>query len=475
MTERQSKATQERHERILNELVKMPGNDLCADCGAKNPRWASYSLGVFLCIRCAGIHRKMGTHISKIKSITMDQWTVEQIDMMRNSGGNSVVNSKINPNNQPLPIGADDDHAIEKYIRAKWEKHLFMIPKKTALPIIQTPPKRSSSVPVHMQPKDDVQIQNPLLQQQQQQQQQQPVLPNQFMLTDDQKIDQLVKLGFTDRAMNVDALRRAGGNVDIAATILTETRTNNVMSASNLFSTNNMSPVSLSTSNPLYASHAQSLGNTLPMQSAISTNNAQANPFTSHLSSGLMSQQQQQQPSSMFISQQQQQANSVGFPPQPNTGNMFATQQTSFSLQQNNGALFPVQQQQQTTSPFMQQSNPTTQVSVNVNDPFNIAPNNFANPLPNNVIGNLNAGYNSTPLFNTINNHGQPQQFSSAPNTPFQAPVTSNPFSQMNTSYTTPIATTISNQPGNNTLPFMKQPFNNNNVAINPWSTNPSF
>lgn len=47
-----------------------------------DPRWASYSLGVFLCIRCAGIHRKMGTHISKVKSITMDQWTSEQIEVM---------------------------------------------------------------------------------------------------------------------------------------------------------------------------------------------------------------------------------------------------------------------------------------------------------------------------------------------------------------------------------------------------------
>lgn len=47
----------------------------------KDPRWASYSLGVFLCIRCAGIHRKMGTHISKVKSITMDQWTSEQIEV----------------------------------------------------------------------------------------------------------------------------------------------------------------------------------------------------------------------------------------------------------------------------------------------------------------------------------------------------------------------------------------------------------
>ncbi|OAD04281.1 hypothetical protein MUCCIDRAFT_35872 [Mucor lusitanicus CBS 277.49] len=81
MSERQSKSVQDRHERMLNEIVKQPGNEHCADCGSKNPRWASYSLGVFLCIRCAGIHRKMGTHISKVKSITMDQWTSEQIEV----------------------------------------------------------------------------------------------------------------------------------------------------------------------------------------------------------------------------------------------------------------------------------------------------------------------------------------------------------------------------------------------------------
>ncbi|KAI8882063.1 Arf GTPase activating protein [Backusella circina FSU 941] len=109
MSERQSKAVQDRNERTLNELLKNPGNDACADCGARNPRWASFSLGVFLCIRCAGIHRKMGTHISKVKSITMDQWNAEQIDIMRRSGGNSIVNSRINPNNQPRPLTDDEE------------------------------------------------------------------------------------------------------------------------------------------------------------------------------------------------------------------------------------------------------------------------------------------------------------------------------------------------------------------------------
>ena len=35
--------------------------------------------GVFLCIRCSGIHRSMGTHISKVKSVDLDVWTPEQM------------------------------------------------------------------------------------------------------------------------------------------------------------------------------------------------------------------------------------------------------------------------------------------------------------------------------------------------------------------------------------------------------------
>uniref|UniRef100_A0A8C2WR89 Arf-GAP domain-containing protein n=1 Tax=Cyclopterus lumpus TaxID=8103 RepID=A0A8C2WR89_CYCLU len=45
------------------------------------PRWASWNLGVFMCIRCAGIHRNLGVHISRVKSVNLDQWTPEQIQV----------------------------------------------------------------------------------------------------------------------------------------------------------------------------------------------------------------------------------------------------------------------------------------------------------------------------------------------------------------------------------------------------------
>ncbi|CAG6018026.1 unnamed protein product [Menidia menidia] len=50
------------------------------------PRWASWNLGVFMCIRCAGIHRNLGVHISRVKSVNLDQWTPEQIQSMVDMG-----------------------------------------------------------------------------------------------------------------------------------------------------------------------------------------------------------------------------------------------------------------------------------------------------------------------------------------------------------------------------------------------------
>ncbi|KAK4241323.1 putative GTPase activating protein for Arf-domain-containing protein [Achaetomium macrosporum] len=118
-----SKRQQARNEKALQDLLhSVPGNNFCADCQAQNPAWASWSLGIFLCMRCATIHRKLGTHISKVKSLSMDSWTNEQVDNMRKVG-NVVSNKLYNPENKkpPVPIDADEaDSAMERFIRQKY-------------------------------------------------------------------------------------------------------------------------------------------------------------------------------------------------------------------------------------------------------------------------------------------------------------------------------------------------------------------
>ncbi|EAU83907.2 hypothetical protein CC1G_10312 [Coprinopsis cinerea okayama7 len=142
-----NKLTSERNQKALLELCTKPGNDICADCKARNPRWTSWNLGIFICVTCASIHRKIGTHITKVKSVTMDMWTNEQVENMRNMG-NIKSNAIFNPNEvrHPPPPDLEDssrDSELEKYIRAKYEYRKYV--DKTAFVASKLGPSRSAS------------------------------------------------------------------------------------------------------------------------------------------------------------------------------------------------------------------------------------------------------------------------------------------------------------------------------------------
>lgn len=58
-----------RAESVSAVLREIPGNDVCAECSAGEPDWASLNLGVLICIECSGVHRNLGVHISKVQFI----------------------------------------------------------------------------------------------------------------------------------------------------------------------------------------------------------------------------------------------------------------------------------------------------------------------------------------------------------------------------------------------------------------------
>ena len=57
-----------------------------------DPVWASLNLGALICIECSGIHRNLGTHLSRVRSLELDDWSHELILVMT-SIGNKVINS----------------------------------------------------------------------------------------------------------------------------------------------------------------------------------------------------------------------------------------------------------------------------------------------------------------------------------------------------------------------------------------------
>ncbi|KAM3597127.1 uncharacterized protein V6R79_000183 [Siganus canaliculatus] len=114
----------ERNKKVLLELVKSPSNSRCADCGARDPEWASYRLGVFVCLNCSGVHRNLS---SRVKSIKLDNWEDELVEMMKAGGNASVqaVYEKAVPAYYYRPQENDCNALKEQWIRAKYERMEF--------------------------------------------------------------------------------------------------------------------------------------------------------------------------------------------------------------------------------------------------------------------------------------------------------------------------------------------------------------
>ncbi|CAJ1938376.1 unnamed protein product [Sphenostylis stenocarpa] len=117
--------------RRVKDLLLQKDNRFCADCNAPDPKWASANIGVFVCLKCCGVHRSLGSHISKILSVTLDEWSNEEIDAMIEVGGNSSANSIyeafIPPGcTKPGPDASHEQRA--KFIRLKYEQQEFLKP-----------------------------------------------------------------------------------------------------------------------------------------------------------------------------------------------------------------------------------------------------------------------------------------------------------------------------------------------------------
>ncbi|XP_023647587.1 arf-GAP with dual PH domain-containing protein 2 isoform X3 [Paramormyrops kingsleyae] len=117
-------ANWDRNKNILLELVKLPNNSRCADCCAPDPDWASFKLGIFVCLNCSGTHRNLPA-ISRIKSIRLDNW---DDDLFMKANGNAAARN-IYEASVPVfyytPQHQDCTVLKEQWIRAKYERREF--------------------------------------------------------------------------------------------------------------------------------------------------------------------------------------------------------------------------------------------------------------------------------------------------------------------------------------------------------------
>ncbi|XP_062246948.1 arf-GAP with GTPase, ANK repeat and PH domain-containing protein 2 isoform X2 [Platichthys flesus] len=113
----------------LQAVRNAKGNGLCVDCEAPNPTWASLNLGALICIECSGIHRNLGTHLSRVRSLDLDDWPPELTQVLAAIGNhmaNGIWEGCTQGRTKPTPNATREGR--ESWIRAKYEQRAFVSP-----------------------------------------------------------------------------------------------------------------------------------------------------------------------------------------------------------------------------------------------------------------------------------------------------------------------------------------------------------
>ena len=113
------------------------GNCWCADCGSGSKvEWVSINLAIILCIECSGIHRSLGTHISKVRSLTLDITSftpdiVELLLLVGNRVSNMIWESRLEPGMKPSPQATREQRL--RFITSKYVDRAFVEPISATL------------------------------------------------------------------------------------------------------------------------------------------------------------------------------------------------------------------------------------------------------------------------------------------------------------------------------------------------------
>jgi len=120
--------------------MNKPENQVCSDCPERQPRWASLivpppgsipgsiPMGAFCCLECSGSHRRLGVHISFVRSVNLDAWKEKEVLAMENGGNkkvNAIFEARIGNYGGNKPSNHASGPERERFIRDKYERRKF--------------------------------------------------------------------------------------------------------------------------------------------------------------------------------------------------------------------------------------------------------------------------------------------------------------------------------------------------------------
>lgn len=118
-------------------------NKVCADCGSEiKVDWVSINLGIIICIECSGIHRSLGTHITKVRSLTLDvtSFTPDIVEILLKVGNrisNMIWEARLDQALKPGPMSTREQRL--HFITSKYADRAYVAPISPTMSHFATP------------------------------------------------------------------------------------------------------------------------------------------------------------------------------------------------------------------------------------------------------------------------------------------------------------------------------------------------
>ncbi|KAL1314204.1 hypothetical protein AAHE18_16G172100 [Arachis hypogaea] len=126
---------EERNEKIIRGLMKLPPNRKCINCNSLGPQYVCTNFWTFVCMTCSGIHREF-TH--RVKSVSMAKFTSQEVDSLQNAGNQrarEIYLKNWDFQRQRLPDSSNVDK-IREFIR-----HVYVDRRYAATKSSDKPPR----------------------------------------------------------------------------------------------------------------------------------------------------------------------------------------------------------------------------------------------------------------------------------------------------------------------------------------------
>ncbi|CAI9779585.1 unnamed protein product [Fraxinus pennsylvanica] len=128
-----SRKEEERNEKIIRGLMKLPPNRRCINCNSLGPQYVCTNFWTFVCMTCSGIHREF-TH--RVKSVSMAKFTSQEVDALQ-KGGNQrareIYLAAWDPQRQRLPDNSNVDK-VREFIKNVYVDKKYALEKTSDRP-----------------------------------------------------------------------------------------------------------------------------------------------------------------------------------------------------------------------------------------------------------------------------------------------------------------------------------------------------